>query len=164
MSAKPFFDLFQNSSSPFQQVTTRNSNSCMLLYSKWKTRGSRPEVFRQKGVLKYFAKFTGKDLWQSLFLNKVAGLSTVFFSAISKNTFLYRTLPVAASKRCRFFYKIARGNDADTANDCQVMSCSLVGKDLNRNKHLKLNLENTLLIAASSCQNNFCFFQNKLRA
>ena len=53
----------------------------------------------------------------------------------------------------QIFLQIARGNDADTANDCQVMSCSLVGKDLNRNKHLKLNLENTLLIAASSCQN-----------
>ena len=34
-----------------------------------------PEVFYKKGVLKNFAKFTGKHLCQSLFFNKVAGLS-----------------------------------------------------------------------------------------
>ena len=32
-----------------------------------------PEVFYKKGVLKTFAKLTGKQLCQSLFLNKVAG-------------------------------------------------------------------------------------------
>ena len=32
-----------------------------------------PEVFYIKGVLKNFAKFTGKHLFQSLFFNKVAG-------------------------------------------------------------------------------------------
>ena len=37
-----------------------------------------PEVFCQKGVLKYFAKFTGKHQCQSLFFNKVAGLRCVF--------------------------------------------------------------------------------------
>ena len=38
-------------------------------------RSSPPEVFCKKGVLKNFVKFTGKHLCQSLFLNKVAGLS-----------------------------------------------------------------------------------------
>ena len=51
-------------------------------------RSSSPEVFCKKGVLKTFAKFTGKHLCQSLFFNKVAGF---------KNTFFYRTPPVAAS-------------------------------------------------------------------
>ena len=37
-------------------------------------RSNRPEVFCKKGVLKNFAKFTGKHLCQSLFFNKVAGL------------------------------------------------------------------------------------------
>ena len=32
-----------------------------------------PEVFYKKGVLKNFAKFTGKHLCQTLFFNKVAG-------------------------------------------------------------------------------------------
>ena len=36
---------------------------------------SRPEVFYKKGVLRIFTKFTGKHLFQCLFLNKVAGLS-----------------------------------------------------------------------------------------
>ena len=37
-------------------------------------RSSRPEVFCKKGVLRNFAKFTGKYLCQGLFFNKVAGL------------------------------------------------------------------------------------------
>ena len=35
---------------------------------------SCPEVFRKKGALGNFAKFTGKHLCHSLFFNKVAGL------------------------------------------------------------------------------------------
>ena len=61
-------------------------------------------VFCKKGVLRNFAKFTGKHLCPSLFFNKVAGrpetLAQVFsceFCEISKNTLFYRTLPVAAS-------------------------------------------------------------------
>ena len=37
------------------------------------------KVYMQKqssGVLRNFAKFTGKHLWQSVFFNKVAGLTT----------------------------------------------------------------------------------------
>ena len=33
-----------------------------------------PEVFLRKGVLRNFAKFTGKHLCQSLFFNKLAGI------------------------------------------------------------------------------------------
>ena len=61
---------------------------------------SRQEVFSEKGVLRNFTKFTGKHLCRSLFLNKVAGLRPAFllseFCEISKNTFPYRTLLVAA--------------------------------------------------------------------
>ena len=73
-------------------------------------RSSRPEVFCKKAVLRNFAKFTGKHLYQSLFFNKVAGLACNFikketltqvfsceFCETSKNTFYYRTPPVAAS-------------------------------------------------------------------
>ena len=38
------------------------------------SKSSRPEVFCKKDVLKNFAKFPGKQLCQSLFLNNVAGL------------------------------------------------------------------------------------------
>ena len=38
-------------------------------------RSSCPELFCQKVVLENFAKFTGKHLCQSVFFNKVAGLS-----------------------------------------------------------------------------------------
>ena len=70
-------------------------------------RSSRPEVFSKKGVLRIFAKFTGKRLCQSLFLNKVAGhrpatllkketLAEVFSCDFCK-IFCYRTPLVAAS-------------------------------------------------------------------
>ena len=36
-------------------------------------RRSHPEMFCKKGVLRNFAKFTGKHLCQSLFFNKVEG-------------------------------------------------------------------------------------------
>ena len=64
----------------------------------------------KKDVLKNFSKFSGKHLSQSLFFNKK---ETLFFikketlkqvfsceiCEISKNTFSYRTPPVAASDR-----------------------------------------------------------------
>ena len=69
-------------------------------------------MFCKKGVLRNFAKFTGKHLCQRLFCNKVAGLSlrpatllenvlaqvvSCEFCEISKKTFFYRTPSVAAS-------------------------------------------------------------------
>ena len=49
----------------------------ILLFSS-ESRSSRPEVFCKKGVLRNFAKFTGKYLCQSLFFNIVAGLRPFF--------------------------------------------------------------------------------------
>ena len=67
-------------------------------------------MFCEKGVLRKFAKFTGKHLCQSLFFDKVAGgacnfikketLAQVFsceFCKISRNSFFFRTSLVAAS-------------------------------------------------------------------
>ena len=48
-----------------------SSNETSLSYSE---RSSRPEVFCTKGVLKNFAKFTGKRLCQSLFFNEATDL------------------------------------------------------------------------------------------
>ena len=59
-------------------------------------RSSRPEVFYKKGVLKNFAKFTGKHLCQAL-----AQMFSCEFFEISKNTFSYRAPPVAVSKMCK---------------------------------------------------------------
>ena len=64
-------------------------------------RSRRPEVFCKKGVLRNFAKFTGKHLCQRLFFIKKKTLAQVFsceFCEISKNTFSYRAPLVAASK------------------------------------------------------------------
>ena len=76
-----------------------------------KVRSSHPEVFCQKGVLKNFAKFTGKHLCQSLSLIKLhcrseaynfikkgtlAQLFSYEFCKISKNIFHYRIPLVSA--------------------------------------------------------------------
>ena len=76
---------------------SKTSRSCLRRYSV------------RKGVLRNFAKFTEKHLWQSLFLNKIGGLrpatllketpTHVFyckFCKISKNTFFTGHLQTTA--------------------------------------------------------------------
>ena len=52
----------------------------------------------EKGVLKKFTKFTGKDLCQSLFLNKVAGLRP---ATLLKKRFWHWCFPVNFAKFLR---------------------------------------------------------------
>ena len=84
---------------------------CINLSQSVTHRGSHPDVLCKKGVLRIFVKFTGKNLRQSLFFNKVAGqkidsgaaynfikketLAQVFsfeFYEISNNTFFIEHL------------------------------------------------------------------------
>ena len=60
------------------------------------------KVFCKKGVLRKFAKFTGKHLCQSLFFNKVVGLRP---AALLEKRLWYRCFPVNCSKflRTSFF-------------------------------------------------------------
>ena len=73
----------------------------MYFWLNYCDRSSRPEVFCKKRVLRYFIKFTGKYLCQSLFFTKVKETPAQVFSCefceISKNTFSYRTSLVVAS-------------------------------------------------------------------
>ena len=99
----------------FSNILIKSENAAETLLQWFKdkrmNRSSRPEVFCKKGVLKNFAKFTGKHLCQSSFFNKVAGLRRNFikketlaqvfsceFCEIFRNTFFCRTPLVAASK------------------------------------------------------------------
>ena len=59
---------------------------------------SRPEVFCKKGVLRDFAKFTGKHLCQRLFFDKVAGLRSATFL---KKRLGHRCFPVNFAKFLR---------------------------------------------------------------
>ena len=54
-------------------------------------RSSRPEMFCKKGVLRNFAKFTGKHLRQSLFFNKVEGFRP---ATLLKKRLWHRCFPV----------------------------------------------------------------------
>ena len=83
-----------------------------------------PQVFCKKGVLRDFAKFTGKHLCYSPFLNKIAGMACNFikketltrvfsceFCEITKNTFSERTRPVAASHMFSHYIKRSKTFD-----------------------------------------------------
>ena len=56
-------------------------------------RSSRLEVFSRKGVLRNFAKFTGKHLCQSLFFNKVAGLEFFLVRIFQHSNWIRRFTP-----------------------------------------------------------------------
>ena len=57
-----------------------------------------PEVFCKKGVLRNFAKFTGKRLYQSLFFKKVAGFRPI---TLLKKRLGHRCFPVNLMKFLR---------------------------------------------------------------
>ena len=56
------------------------------------------EMFYKKGVIRNFAKFTGKHLCQRVFFNKVAGLRT---ATLLKKTLRHRSFPVNFAKVLR---------------------------------------------------------------
>ena len=63
-----------------------------------KNRSSRSEVFCEKDFLTNFTKFTGKDLCQGLFFNKVAGLRP---ATLLKKRLWHRCFPANFAKFTR---------------------------------------------------------------
>ena len=95
---------------PFRKITSEEVlflYSCRLLAFKFteKHGDSRLQIFFKIGVLKIFAIFTGKHLCWSLFLIKRDSNTGVFpwILQIFKNSFFYRTPPVAASENMNNF-------------------------------------------------------------
>ena len=85
-------------------------------------------MFFKKGVLRNFAKFTGKHLCQSLFFNKVEkrlwhSYFPVNFAKILRTPFFYRTPLVAASEFC----EISKNNFSYRTPP--VAACDLISKD-----------------------------------
>ena len=70
-------------------------------------RNSRPEMLCKKGVLRNFAKFTGKHYCQSLFLNKVEDPRP---ATLLKKIPWHRRFPVTFAKflRTTFFMEYLR--------------------------------------------------------
>ena len=76
---------------------TLKDESCNPTYATL-TRGSQPEVFCKRGVLKNLATFRGKHLCWSLFFNKVAGLR---HAALVKKRLQHRCFSVNFAKFLR---------------------------------------------------------------
>ena len=66
-------------------------------------RSSRPEMFCKKGVLRNFAKFTVKRLYQRLFFNKVAGLRPKVWNLTKKSPAQVFTCEFAKFLKTPFF-------------------------------------------------------------
>ena len=101
-------------------VSMENRRLAALLNHSF--RSSRPELFCKKGVLKYFAKFTGDSQETPVLFYE--------FCKISKNNFFYRTPPVVASesfhyecfprsfqKTEQFFYRKAVGDFSESRGE-----------------------------------------------
>ena len=80
---------------PYKKFNCQNQKRCPFF------RSSRPEVFCKNGVLKNFAKFTEKQLCQSIFFNKVAGLRPATFL---KKRFWHRCFPMIFAKFLRTLF------------------------------------------------------------
>ena len=89
----------------FNMKMSAKSNKVELsdeLIDMWKEEQS-PEVFCKKGVLRKFAKFTGKHLCQSLFLNTIAGLAKFLRTSFVTEHLLATTSKVW--KECRMNFR-----------------------------------------------------------
>ena len=101
-------------------------------------------MFCKNGVLKNFTKFTGKHLFKNLLLKlqacnfiKKETLAQVFsceFCENSKNTFFYRTPPVAASKELIVENRIIKNNSAQDNLKEKTINLTF---ERNRLKHKK---------------------------
>ena len=103
---------------------------CLLKSYCWKkatysnfslhVRSSHRRCSVRKGVLKNFAKFTGKQLYQSLFLNKVAGLKPVFgqFWGV---IFILKGIMTFLNKNINF-----KGERKKFLKNCKLISCAII--------------------------------------
>ena len=82
----------------FTEQLCNSEIKSMIEQKKRRNRSSRPEVFHKKGVLRNFAKCTGKQLCQSLFFNKVADLRP---ATVLKKRLWHRRFPVNFAKFLR---------------------------------------------------------------
>ena len=80
----------------FPTQTLVRLTGCLMM-GTW-SRTSRPEVFCKIGVLRNFAKFSGKHPCQGLFFNKVAGLRP---ATLLKIRLWHRCFPVNFAKFLR---------------------------------------------------------------
>ena len=115
-------------------------------------RSSRPEVFCKKGVLKNFAKFTGKQLRHSLFFNKVAVLRA---ATLLKKRLWHRCFPVSFVKflRRRFLTEHLR-RTASESYFCKQVFAKLC--PLNKHAVCLLSLAS---FHASHCKGVFSSFR-----
>ena len=83
-----FYDLLFSILSKCQRITARDLLSFIVLLTY---RSSHQKYSMKEGILRNFTKFTGKHLCQSLFLNKVAGLTP---ATLLKKRLWHRYFPV----------------------------------------------------------------------
>ena len=100
----------------------KNSQSENRILRIINCRSSHPEMFCKKGVLRNFAKFTGKHVCQNLFFKKVAGLSPA--GLLQKRPW-HRSFPVNLTKflRTPFLQKSSGGCFCNWLNNLMKIIC-----------------------------------------
>ena len=104
----------------------------------WKTLHQQkqpPEVCYKKGVLKNFVNFTGKHHWQSLFLNKIAGLRPEACNLIKKEALAQVvSCEIFEIFKNTFFIQHLRTTASDTKQTSKVATTEFLSKIPNRKK------------------------------
>ena len=85
----------------FTSFTSTATSTVACIAMAATSRSSRQEVFYKKCVLRNFPKFTRKDLCQSLFFNKVAGLMP---ATLLKKRLWHKCFPVNFAKFLRISF------------------------------------------------------------
>ena len=88
---------------PPRRDVVLSPNRLKELKGNGKNKSSRPEVFCKNIVLRNFAKFTGKHLFQRLFFNNVAGIRLKACNFIKKESQTYVFLWICEISKNTFF-------------------------------------------------------------
>ena len=99
--------LSENSSLSSSTLSSKKSRRCSKKCTK-SNRSSHRRCFVRKGALRNFAKFTRKHLCQSLFFNKVTGLTLQLFKKTPVNNAKFIRTPILQNTSRRLLLKQVR--------------------------------------------------------
>ena len=123
---------------PLRVIIYKNATWKLIIWLPTTTNKQRDEKQKQgsggvckKGVLRNFAKFTGKHLCQRLFFNKVAGLRP---ATLLKKSLWHRYFPVNFAKFLRTPFL------TNTSDGCFWKKWKIVSKQPNNQRMLHQNL------------------------
>ena len=150
-----------------KSANPRNTNKLQIFITKYTNdRSSHQRCSAKKGVLRNFAKFTGKHLCQRLLFNKVAGLRRKWWIPKSEKLQIWKNLydqqnllPEAVVRRCsvkKVFLQISQNPQENTCARVSFLiklkaeACNFVKKETLRTSFLQNTFRKLLIVFRSS--------------